>query len=338
MAAASFLVRRVLATFVVLIAVTILTFVISHVIPGDPAQLIAGPRAGAAEVAQLRHALGLDRPLHEQYATYVVALLHGDLGASIVTGQPVLREILDRLPATIELMGLALLLSVAVAVPLGVIAAAARPSPLDTVLRGLSTVAISTPRFWVAMLLLGLFYGALQWAPPSGRLSPGLTPHELTGLLTLDSLLRGDWRLLRDATAHLVLPVAALAIGNIGTFARIIRAAMIEVLAQDHIRTARAAGISQARILSVYALRNALLPFVTIAGLELAGLLFGSVTVESVFAWPGIGSYLLDAILDLNFPVIMGVTLFVSIGYAVINLLIDLSYRCIDPRLRAPAG
>lgn len=333
---AKILLRRLLMLVLVIAGVTVICFVISRLIPGDPAQLILGPRATPQAITELRTQLGLDRPVHVQYAHYVGELLRGDFGTSITTRQPVLAELLGLLPATLELMGMAMLISIAVGVPLGVLCAVRRDRWVDNLVRMVAVAGISTPTFWLGLMLVLLFYAQLGWLPGSGRLDIGVAPPPpVTGLYLIDAAFAGNGLAWRSAFNHLVLPAATLALSSIGTVVRLIRASMIEVLAEDYIRTARAYGLARWRVHYVYALKNALIPFVTVLGLELASLLFGSVVIESVFAWPGVGNHVLGAILNLDFPVIMGFTVLASVVYVGANLLVDLAYLVLDPRIQA---
>lgn len=333
---ASILLRRLLMLVGVMLGVTVICFVISRMIPGDPAQLILGPRATPQAIAELRTQLGLDQPLYAQYALYVADLVRGNFGTSITTRQPVLGELLGYIPATLELMGLAMLISIAVGVPLGVICAVRRDTWVDNLLRGVAVAGISTPTFWLALMGVLLFYSQLGWLPGSGRLDIGVVPPpQVTGLYLIDAALAGDGLAWRSAFNHLLLPASVLALSSIGTVLRLVRASMIEVLAEDYIRTARACGIPERRVHYVFALKNALIPFVTVLGLELASLLFGSVVIESVFAWPGVGNHVLGAILNLDFPVIMGFTVLASVVYVLANLVVDLAYLVLDPRIQA---
>jgi peptide/nickel transport system permease protein len=328
--------RRLLMLVFVTAGVTVICFVISRLIPGDPAQLLLGPRATPQAIAELRTRLGLDQDIATQYGAYVRDLFRGDFGTSITTRQPVLAELLGYIPATLELMLVAMLLSIAIGVPLGVVTAVRRDTWVDNLGRGLAILGISTPTFWLGLMLMLLFYAQLDLLPGSGRLDLGVSPPpNVTGLYLIDAALAGDSLAWRSAFNHLLLPASTLALASIGTVVRLIRSSMIEVLGEDYIRTARAYGISKGRLLFVYALKNALIPFVTVLGLELASLLFGSVVIESVFAWPGVGNHVLGAILNLDFPVIMGFTVLASVVYVVANLLVDLSYLALDPRIQA---
>ncbi len=319
----------------VMLGVSIITFFVARIIPGDPALLIAGPRATPEMLATIRTDLGLDQPIFVQYVGYMRDLLQGDLGASIMTGKPVGPELFRYMPATLELMLMALLLTLAIGVPLGVLTALRRDRWLDTAGRGFAMIGISMPTFWVGLLLILVFYGWLGILPGSGRLDTGLAaPPFVTGLYLVDGLIAGNLLVVKSAFNHLLLPAAALAFASIGIVVRMIRASMIEVMNEDYIRTMRAFGLSRRTIIGKHALPNALLPFVTVLGLELATLLFGSVIVESVFAWPGVGSYVLSAILNLDFPIVMGFTILASVVYVFANLLVDLAYLLLDPRMR----
>jgi len=331
---AGFLARRFFALILVVFAVSLVTFAISHLAPGDPARLIAGPRASPAQLAEIRDELGLDRSIAYQYGVYVSHSLRGDLGKSIVTGRPVLGEIALRVPATLELMLSALLVSLAIGIPLGVAAALMQNRILDHAIRGFSAMSVSIPAFWLAPLLILLFYGVLGMFPASGRLDLE-PPATITGFLLIDSLLAGDLQAFADAAAHLVLPVATLSLLDMGAIARLVRGQMIEVLAEDYVRTARASGLPERVVIIRHALRNSLIPLVTVLGMSLAQLLYGSVVIESLFGWPGTGSYVVNAIFALDFPVIMGFTVLVSTAYVVINLLVDIIYMMLDPRIQA---
>ena len=327
--------RRLLMLVFVAFAVSVICFAISRLIPGDPAQLVLGPRATPQAIQEMREQLGLDQPVLTQYVRYVSDLSRGDFGTSITTRQPVLGELLSLVPATLELMLAAMLISIAVGVPLGVITAVHQGRWVDTLGRGVAILGISTPTFWIGLMLMLLFYAELDWLPGSGRLDMGLEPPPLrTGLYLIDAALAGQWMVWRSALSHLVLPAATLALATVGTVVRLVRSAMVEVLAEDYIRTARAYGIAPWRITYIYALKNALIPFVTVLGLELAALLFGSVVIETVFAWPGVGSHVLGAILNLDFPVIMGFTVLASVIYVLVNLIVDLTYTFLDPRIQ----
>lgn len=335
---ATVIVRRLAFLPLVMLSVTAVTFFISRVAPGDPAQLVAGPRASPEAVAAIRAELKLDAPITEQFADYLGALLRGDLGQSIMSTRPVLGEILGFMPATLELMLAAFVLTLVVGVPLGVFTALHKGRTFDVVGRTIAVSGISIPTFWLGLLMLLLFYNVLGLAPGSGRLDSSLAPPpRVTGLYVVDGLMIGDWVVVSSALRHLALPAVVLAIGSIGVAMRLVRSSMIEELDKDYVRTARAFGLPQRKVVASYALPNALTPFVTIMGLELSSLLFGSVVIESVFGWPGLGSHVLAAILNLDFPVIMGFAVIASLVFVVANLIVDLAYLALDPRIRSAA-
>jgi peptide/nickel transport system permease protein len=330
--------RRLAMLVLVTFGVSVICFVISRLIPGDPAQMMLGPRATPQAIAELRTRLGLDQPVTTQYIQYMSDLLRGDFGVSIVSRQPVLGELWSHIPATFELMLMAMVLAIVVGVPLGVLTALRRDTWVDNVGRGVAILGISAPTFWLGLMLVLLLYAELGWLPGSGRLDIGVTPPpHVTGLYLVDAAIAGDGLAWRSAFNHLLLPALTLALTSVGTVVRLVRGSMLEVLAEDYIRTARAYGLAPWRIHYVYALKNALIPFVTVLGLELAALLFGSVVIESVFAWPGVGNHVLGAILNLDFPVIMGFTVLASVVYVLANLLVDLAYLMLDPRIQITA-
>lgn len=329
-------VRRLALLGLVLVGVSLLTFLISHAIPGDPARLLAGQRASDEVVHQIRARYGLDQPLPVQYARYVVGLLQGDLGRSIRTGRPVAEDLARFFPATLELVVTALALAVVAGVPLGVISASRRNSWVDHLSRTVSVAGVSMPLFWLGVVALVLFYGRLGLLPGGGRLSPyALPPRTVTGFLVLDALLAGEWTVAVDALQHLVLPASCLAFVHLGLVARQVRASLLEVLEQEYIRTAWAYGVPPRRILYRHALRNAIIPTLTVVGLALGDLLAGAVVSETIFAWPGMGSYVVDSIAFLDFPAIMGFTLVVAAGYTVVNLAVDIMTLFLDPRIGA---
>ncbi len=327
--------RRSLMLVAVVFCVTLITFMISHLLPGDPAQLMAGPRATPEALQKIRVALGLDQPVIVQYGHYLKSLLQGDFGTSIVTRRPVIDDLIKVFPATLELMLTALTLSVTFGIVLGVLAAVYRDRWFDHLARSIATFGISVPSFWLGLILLLVFYGKLGILPGDGRLDDALDPPAaITGFYTIDAAMHGDWAVFWDAVEHLIMPAMTLAFVSLGGVVRIIRASMVEVLSEDYIRTAVASGLGRRTIIFNYALRNALIPFVTVLGLELGTLLFGSVVVEVIFMWPGAGSFVLDAIFALDFPTIMCFTVIVSIAYVLVNFAVDLLYMVINPQIR----
>jgi dipeptide transport system permease protein len=318
------------------IGVIIITFVLTRALPGDPAAFFAGPAATAEAVEEVRRQLGLDQPLPVQFVHYVGALVRGDLGTSLTTGQKVLDEITTRLPASAELTLVGLALSLLVAVPLGVLAATRPGSLIDHACRMISTAGVSLPVFFTGLLLIYVFYYLLGWAPaPMGRLDIfSMPPPHITGFYLIDSLIAGDIEAFRAASAQLVLPALTLGIFSLAPIARMTRASMLAVLASDFVRTARASGLSRRRIIVTYAFRNAMLPVVTTLGMVFSFLLGANVLVEKVFAWPGIGSYAVEALIAGDYAPIQGFVLTMAILYVALNLAIDLLYGVIDPRVR----
>jgi peptide/nickel transport system permease protein len=329
-------VRRRLASLVwVVIGVSLITFAISHLVPGDPARLVAGDRATPEIVAHIRAQLGLDLPLPQQYLRYMGQLLQGDLGTSIRTHRPVLQDIAAFFPATLELALVALLLATLLGIPLGVLSAVYRNRFIDHVARTLAVTGISTPAFWLGLGLIVVFYGKLGWLPGGGRIDQGLSPPPgITGLYLIDAALAGDWTVWRSALQHMILPALTLGFVHLGVVARQVRSSMLEQLGEDYVRTARAYGLNPWTVVARHALPNALIPSVTVLGLALGDLLYGAVLTETVFGWPGMGAYVVDSIQALDFPAVMGFAVVVSFAYVILNLLVDLLYRRLDPRIR----
>jgi peptide/nickel transport system permease protein len=304
-------------------------------IPGDPARLMAGDRATHEIVENMRHRLGLDQPLYDQYITYIGDLIHGDLGQSIRTGRPVAEDLWRFFPATIELGLFALTFAVVAGIPLGVLSAIYKDRWVDQVTRTLSIAGISTPAFWMGLLLILLFYGKLGILPGSGRLDGGVAePTRITGLLLIDSLLAGNLQAFGSALRHILLPGFTLGFVHLGIVTRQIRSSMLEAMQEDYVRTARANGLPRRSVIMGHALRNALIPSVTMIGLAFGDLLYGAVLTETVFAWPGMGNYVVQSIDALDFPAIMGFTVVASAAYVVINLAVDLLYMFLDPQIR----
>ncbi len=330
-----FLLRRLVWMVVVIWGVVTLTFVISHLVPADPARLAAGVHAGPAQVASVRKQFGLDKPVYVQYVIYVKGVLQGNLGTSLVTRRPVLQDLLDYWPATIELTLFALFVYVVVGIPAGIISAVYRDSPLDQGTRVAALFGASMPAFWFGLLLQLLFGKDLGWFPLDGRLgllsSP---PPHVTGLYVLDSLLTGHWQDFIAALHHLVMPGITLGLTSIAFVMRLSRASLLEIIGRDYIRTARAKGLSPFRTVVVHGFRNAMFPIITLTGLQIGSLMGGAVLVEDIFDWPGIGRYALQSVERMDFPAIMGVTLGVSVVYVVVNLVVDLVYMLVDPRIR----
>lgn len=335
-----FIARRILLSIAVLFVLSIVVFVLTRVVPSNPATLYLGPRAARDEdrVKEVEEEFGLNKPLYEQYLLYIEDVLHGDLGDSIGTKRPVLEEIKTLLPATLELLITAILLTMIIGIPLGVIAAHFNGGPIDLFIRLVSLIGVSMPAFWLALLLqlliIHYFEGELPLAKRVDSTLRFTNPIEdITGFYLIDTAYTGNWVAFRDIARRLVLPSITLASYPIGLVTRMTRASMLEVLGQDYIRTARAYGIRQYIIMYSYALRNAIIPVLTVIGLTFAYLLTGSFFVEEIFNWPGLGKFTLRAFLNVDYPAIMGVTLFAAASYIAINLVVDLLQALADPRI-----
>jgi len=328
--------KRLVTVIPTLIGVVIVTFLLTRVLPGDPAVYFAGPAATPESIAEIKKSLGLDRPLPEQFTHYVKDLAHGNFGNSLSTGRPVATEITSRLPASAELTLAGLILSLAIAIPLGILAAVKQGSWIDHTCRVVATAGVSLPVFFTGLLLVYAFYYLLGWSPsPIGRLDPfASAPPQVTGFYLIDSLLIGDFETFRAAFSQLILPASTLAIFSLAPITRMTRASMLAVLASDFVRTARASGLSDRTVIITYAFRNAMLPVVTTLGMVFSFLLGANVLVEKVFAWPGIGSYAVEALLQSDFAPVQGFVLTMAILYVALNLLIDMLYGVIDPRVR----
>ena len=331
-----YLARRLALTVVTLAGVVVAVFFMTHILPGNPALLRAGPLLNDELVAKYEHEMGLDQPIYVQFGHYVTALAHGDLGNSWSTDQPVREELAKRLPATLELALTAFVLALLIGVPLGILAAVYFGTWLDQAIRVFATLGASLALFWLALVAIHLFYYELHLAPPPlDRLTIGVkAPPEVTGLYTVDSLLAGDGKVFRDAVSHLWLPAFTLAFVVSAPITKMMRAAMLDVLNTDYIRTARAVGIPLYRVVLVDGLRNAFIPVLTTSGIVFGYLMAGNVIVERVFAWAGIGQYAWNALKINDFNAVQGFVLFIAVVYVMINLLIDLAYGIIDPRIR----
>jgi ABC-type dipeptide/oligopeptide/nickel transport system permease component len=327
--------RRLLSALPNLAGVVVITFLLTRALPGDPAAFFAGGAATQEAVEQVRVQLGLDKTLPEQFFRYLADLARGDLGLSVSTGQPVAQELLTRLPASLELVLLALLLACAVALPLGVLAATRPGSWIDQLCRVVTTAGVSLPTFFTGLVLAYVFYFLLGWAPsPLGRLDPLWSPPALvTGFYLIDAALAGDAGLWWASFRQLILPTLTMAIFVLAPIARMTRASMLTVLGSDFVRTARAAGLGPGTVLVTYALRNALLPVVTTLGMVFGFMLGSSVVVEKVFGWPGVGSYAIDALTASDYAPIQGFVLAMGLLFVLLNLAVDVLYTLIDPRV-----
>jgi peptide/nickel transport system permease protein len=332
-----YIARRVLLMLVAAMGVTLISFVISHAVPSDPVVSNLGQQASQRPeiVAAFRAKWGLDRPLHEQYLAFLGNLAHGDLGTSINTRRPIATDVSQFLPATVELSSVSIVFALIVGLPLGVFAAVYRDGPIDHLARLLSLVGVSIPIFWLAAVSLVVFYATLQIAVGPGRLGPQIpAPPPTTGFLTLDTLLVGDTQGFRSAIEHLMLPGIVLGSSVMGLITRVTRSSLLEVLGHDYIRTARSKGLVEFVVIRRHALRNALIPTVTVLGLAYGSLLSGAVLTETIFAWPGLGRYAYQSAVTNDFPAIMGVTFVIAIIYILVNLWVDLTYALLDPQIR----
>ncbi len=327
---------RVAGMAVMALLATLVVFLIANQVPGDPVLAQLGDLAASDPqmVARYRARWGLDLPLWQQYWIFLKGIFNGDLGVSISTQRPVLDDIRQYAPATVELATISFLLSLIVGIPLGVLAAIRRDTWIDNFARFISLAGVSSPTFWLAFIMLALFYGGLQIAPGPGRIDLSvMSPQSVTGLYLIDAIIAGDWEAWRNAAGHLILPSIVLASGTLGLITRTTRASMLEAMTQDYVRVARAKGLPERRIVIGHLLPNALIPVVTLGGLAYAVLLTGAVMTETIFSWPGLGRYTFRSAVALDFPGIMGITLVVAVVYLVINLLTDLSYALLDPRV-----
>lgn len=326
---------RLLQAIPVIVGIIIVSFLLTRALPGDPAAYFAGPAADAASIEQIRVSMGLDRPLPVQFVAYVQDLMRGDLGISISTGQPVMHELTTRLPASLELTGVALLFSIAIAMPLGILAATRPNSWVDHLCRAVVTAGVSLPTFFTGLALIYVFYYLLGWAPsPMGRLDfLHLSPPKVTGFYVIDALLARDLETARAALSQLLLPAITLGLFTLAPIARMTRAAMLQILEGEFIRTARAAGLPRRQVLFTYALRNAVLPVITTLGMVFSFALGANVLVEKVFSWPGIGSYAVEALVVSDYAAVQGFVLTMALLFVTLNLIIDVIYTLVDPRL-----
>ncbi|MBE9125785.1 MULTISPECIES: ABC transporter permease [unclassified Coleofasciculus] len=331
-----YIAKRLLNLIPVLLGITLLVFTFLHLIPGDPAIVMLGERATPEQLEALREQLGLNEPLPLQYLTFLTNLLRLDFGTSIISGIPIIEEIKTRWPATFELSLAAMIVAVILGIPAGVLAAVRKNTWTDNLSMTASLIGVSMPVYWLGLLLIYLFAVNLNWLPPSGRISieAGLNFQPITGFYVLDTLLKLNFKTLLDVLPHLILPALTLGTIPLAILARITRSAMLEVLSQDYIRTARAKGIPERWVIVKHALKNALLPVVTIIGLQFGTLLGGAILTETIFSWPGIGLWIYEGILARDYPVVQGGVVFVSAAFVLINLLVDISYAFIDPRIQ----
>jgi len=330
-----FILTRVSLVIPTFLGITFLTFILIRLVPGDPIEVRTGERGIAPErLAELRHEMGLDRPLWHQFLDYVGNVLHGDFGLSLITHNSVLSEFLTLFPATLELALCAMLFATLVGLPAGILAAVKRGSLFDHGVMGASLTGYSMPIFWWGLLLILFFSVGLGWTPVSGRLDLVYYVEPDTGFMLIDTLKAGDYEAFRSALGHLVLPTIVLGTVPLAVVARMTRSAMLEVLGEDYIRTARAKGLASGRVIGMHALRNALIPVVTVIGLQVGTLLGGAILTETIFSWPGVGKWLIESINRRDYPALQGGVLLIATSVILVNLLVDVLYGVLNPRIR----
>ena len=333
----AYIARRLMLSVIVLIIVSVGTFGMAHAVPGSPVDVLLGERqAGNPEMrAAIEKKWGFDKPVPVQYVLYVRNLFRGDLGISVSSRRPVADDLRQYVPGTIELTFAAMFYSIIVGVPLGLIAAIRFNRWPDHLSRFVALLGTSIPVFWLGLLFLYVFFYRLHWLPGPGQLDVGMKrPPRVTGMITVDSLLAGDWAAYRSAVRHMILPAIVLGSYSMGIVARMLRSSLLASMGDDYVRTARAKGLSEKHVVINHALRNAMIPTVTVLGLTFASLLAGAVLTETIFSWPGIGKYSVQAALKLDYPALFGVTLVVALAYVLVNLVVDLIYGFLDPRIR----
>lgn len=331
----AFVIRRLMALIIVVFIVLIIVFSLVHLVPGDPAVTLLGPGATEQQVDALRDQLGLNKPLVGQFLHYLSNVLHGNLGTSFSTGQPVANEIMARLPATIELAVSAVLVAIVIGIPVGVLSALRPNTIIDHIVRVVALTGISVPAFLSGLVLQLIFGIELGWLPVSGEISPFISERNITGFPILDGIITGNGAAIVSAIQHLVLPTIVLATFLGATIARYLRNTMLDTMGEDFVRTARAKGLRRGDVIVNHCVRNSLIPTVTIIGIQFADLLGGAVLTETVFAWPGIGQYIYNSITNRDFPAIQGCTLVFAVLFILTSLLVDLLYSVLDPRIRA---
>lgn len=331
---ARYIVKRLLMLIPVLLGVSIIVFIIMHVLAPDPTSIILGQHATAEQAENLRIQLGLNKPLHIQYFDFLKGILHGDLGSSLITKTPIITEVMSRFPATLELAIFAIIFASVFGILIGVISAIKQNSIIDYIGTIISLLGVSMPIFWLGLMMIILFSVKLGWLPAAGRVQIGLEPESITGFYILDSIITGNMASLKSSISHLILPGIALASYSMAIIARMTRSTMLEVIRQDYIRTARAKGIIERKVILSHALRNAMIPIITVIGLQLGSLLGGAVLTEAVFSWPGVGSYIIDAILKSDYPVVQGAVMLLAVVFVLVNLIVDIIYTQLDPRIK----
>ncbi len=330
----SYLIGRLLGTIPVLLLISLLVFLLIQAAPGDPTLMLLGEEATESDIQDAKRRWGLDQPIHIQYFSFLASAAQGDFGRSFRFSQPVREVILERLPATIELALFSAVIAVLIAIPLGVWAGSKPNSWIDNVGTSFGLFGISMPNFWLSIMLILLLAGTFHILPSGGRSTYGIAGPRETGFYIFDSLMQGNWPAVRDAVRHIVLPALALGTNMVGILMRVTRSSVLEVMNEDYVATARAKGLGEQKVVWRHVLTNALIPVITVAGLELGALLSGSIIVETVFAWPGIGSLLITGVTARDYPLVTGLVLMYTVAFVAINLVIDGLYAIIDPRIR----
>ncbi len=328
-----YIIKRLLMLIPVLLGTSIIAFSLIHLAPGDPARTIAGEHASQRTINAIREKYGLDKPLYIQYGIWLNRALHGDMGRSIVSNEYVTKEILDRFPNTFELTFFAMILAIAIGAMAGIISASKQYSALDYTFMGIALFGISMPVFWLGIMLMMIFGVYLRWLPIGGRINILIPFHRITGFYLLDSIITGNFAALISTLRYLILPSTALATIPMATIARVSRSSMLEVLRQDFIRTERAKGLSERVVIYKHAVRNAMIPVITVIGLNFGLLLAGAILTETVFSWPGIGRYVVNAVRMRDYPAVQGCVLFFAFFFVIVNLITDILYVYIDPRI-----
>jgi len=328
-----YIAKRLLMLIPVLLGTSIIAFSLIHLAPGDPARTMAGEHASQRTINAIREKYGLDKPLYIQYGIWLNRALHGDMGRSIVSNEYVTKEILDRFPNTFELTFFAMILAIAIGTMAGIISASKQYSALDYTFMGIALFGISMPVFWLGIMLMMIFGVYLRWLPIGGRINILIPFHRITGFYLLDSIITGNFAALISTLRYLILPSTALATIPMATIARVSRSSMLEVLRQDFIRTERAKGLSERVVIYKHAVRNAMIPVITVIGLNFGLLLAGAILTETVFSWPGIGRYVVNAVRMRDYPAVQGCVLFFAFVFVIVNLVTDILYVYIDPRI-----
>ena len=331
---AGYIAHRLLQLVFVLIGISIVVFFTMHVLPGDVAQLLLGERGTAEQLARLRAQLGLDQPVWVQYLRFAADALHGDLGTSIRSNHPALTDVWMAFPVTLQLTLASLLISTSLGVPLGVIAAMHPHRSIDNAVMTFTLFGVSMPIFWLGLMLLLLFGAVLGWLPIGGLMPVGMDPPRVTGMTVIDSILSGRWPMIAASLRHLLLPAVTLASIPLALITRITRSEMLATAMLDHVRTARAKGVAERRVVIRHVLRNAMIPIVTVVGLQLGLLLSGAVLTETIYALPGLGRLMVDSILNRDYPVVQAAAVFIAVVFVLVNLVVDIAYAVLDPRIR----